>query len=360
MTEAEFTPYIDGAEPIAHTEIYDEIYDDVLKMPRIVYYGETPEGVETPLRDNKDPIIIEDSAGETPYSVLISGDLKTAKTVLVKAMAWSDHPGRGFEALREALIADPSNGLAVIGVSFPGTFLSSQRLNAKQSETLKKDGFEYIASQQWQAIEIALRTELFARTGSTAQTDELMRRYEYILSGNSQGSVNAVGLLQSAPEGLRVVALGLAQEVGLEAQGWAEFRMRFAKYGNKNFKNYVNENPYNQFPDLGPDFGSLTLLTRVAFRPGSHLGAVVEAMRRGGDIDKIIAAVREKDIQDLAITLATGSEDGVASAEMMQKAIKVLNASGLVVANSVVWQGHYHPAMENLANAREAFRSFTR
>ncbi|HET9850750.1 MAG TPA: hypothetical protein VFP35_03985 [Candidatus Saccharimonadales bacterium] len=203
-----------------------------------------------------------------------------------------------------------------------------------------------------------MRTELLNQVKNTEKVDELIRGYDFVLSGNSQGSVNAVGLLASAPPSIRVSALGLAQEVGLEAQGWFTFRKNFMLHGSDHFKQYTAENPYNQYPNLGPDFGPLTLPTRLATRFSTHLGATVHGMRRGGDVQCILDTVREREIQDLAVTLATGDRDGVASAEWTKLAGKVLNASRLVVAKTVIWPGHYHPAMENLANAQTAFRSF--
>ncbi|HET9850751.1 MAG TPA: hypothetical protein VFP35_03990 [Candidatus Saccharimonadales bacterium] len=125
----QFQPYIDGAKPLLGEEI-----DRKVAQTSVVYYGEMPDGLETIARENHPAIEVEDTSGNSKYSVLISGDLASAKTVLVKAMAWSDHPGRGFEALREALIADDNSRLAVIGVSFPGTFLTSHAMTDKQRE----------------------------------------------------------------------------------------------------------------------------------------------------------------------------------------------------------------------------------
>jgi hypothetical protein len=117
MTEAaDFNPYIEGAN---HDLNRLEVDDHVQKLS-IVYYGEMPAGLETVARENHPAIEVVDNSGESKFSVLISGDLSKAKIILVKTMSWSDHPGRGFEALREALIADNEAALAVVGVSFPG------------------------------------------------------------------------------------------------------------------------------------------------------------------------------------------------------------------------------------------------
>lgn len=355
MTESVFNPYLSNAEPLSAREI-----DSHVKNLRIAYYGEMPSGFETVERHNHPAIEVPDDSGLTKYSVLVSGDLANAKTVLVKAMAWSDHPGRGFEALREALIADDDQKLAVVGVSFPGTFLTSQGLTAKQKESLNKQDFRYIAGQQWSALGQAIWRELKTELGTAEAAAAKISDLEFVLSGSSQGSVNAVGLLQAKPEWANVRALGLAQAVGLEAQGWLAFRKNFVSQGQKHFKDYTGVNAYNQYPALGPDFDALTLPTRMVTRYSSHVGAVVHDMRRGGDAQRIIEAVRQKDIEDLAVILATGSKDGMARYEMTAKAAKVLNASRLVVASAVAWEGHYHPAMENLANARLTFRNFAR
>jgi len=363
-TAEEFQPYINGAKRLLGADI-DSHVDRM--TPHIVYYGETPEGISTPNRLNKHAIEVQDDSGVTQYGVLMSGDLVTAKTILVKAMPWSDDPGRGFEALREALIADPDEHLAVVGVSFPGSGAGSGRMTSKQRESLKKDGadFSFIASQQWKAIESALLEELENKNLTPEEAEAKIRAYDFVLSGSSQGALNAIGLLQSAPENVRVASLGLAHEVGLEAVGWWRFRKNFITHGSEKFPQYTAENAYNQYPALGPSLSELGpipigLAKNVATRPASHLGSVIKAMRMGGDVQRIIDAVKQKDIKDLAVTIATGSHDALAPAEATDKAARLLNASRLIVAESIIWEGHYHPAMENLANAQQAFRSFAK
>lgn len=356
MKSPEFDPYIEDAEPLTAQEI-----DSRIKELDIAYYGVTPEGAVTQARHNYNPINVEDDSGTTPYSVLISGDLPSAKRILVKGMSWSDHPGRGFEALREALIADPSENLAVVGVSFPGAGMEGPPMTAKQKEALKSEGgdFSFIGAQQWKAIESALSSELhrLEPSASNELVDGQISNYEFILSGSSQGSPNAVGLLQSKPENIKVAGLGLALEIALAARGYIEFLKAFVEHGSKNFKLYVGENPYNEYPDLGP---GMNLAKNVLARPASHLFSVVHAMRKSHDVDKILSAVKEREIEDLSVTLAAASEDGLGIAELHRKAAATLNASNLVVARSVIWQGHYHPVMENLANAQTAFRDFNR
>jgi hypothetical protein len=353
--QPEFNAYVDGAKRLLGEDV-----DRHVESTRIVYYGEMPTDLQTAARENYPAIEVPDDSGTAKYSVLISGDLPAAKTVLIKAMSWSDHPGRGFEALREALIADEKEHLAVVGVSFPGTFLASRHMTSKQRESLKKDDFSYIGAQQWEAINAALQSELSRYSSSPDDIHRRIKNYDFVLSGSSQGSVNAVGLFQSVPEFINVKALGLAQEVGLEAQGWWAFRKNFISHGGKNFKQYVSQNAYNNYPDLGPDFGSLSVPGRVLLRPASHLGSVIKGMRSGGDVQRILDTVRERDIQDMAITLATGTEDGVAHYEMTKRAEKALNVSSRIIAQVIGWEGHYHPAMENLANAQHVFRGFTK
>ena len=351
----EFEPYIAGAKRLIAEDV-----DKRVGETQIVYYGEMPEGLETVSRTNHPAIEVPDDSGSAKYSVLMSGNFLSAKTVLIKAMSWSDHPGRGFEALREVLVADEKEGLAVIGVSFPGTFLASQHMTPKQRESLKKEDFSYIGSQQWQAITSALRSELARYSGNDNDISRRIKHYDFVLSGSSQGSVNAVGLFQSAPEGVSVKALGLAQEVGLEVQGWLAFRKNFLLHGGTKHGDYVAENAYNQYPPLGPDFGPLSLPNRMVVRPASHLGSVLKGMRRGGDVQRIIDTARKKNIQDLAVTLATGTEDGVAPFEMTLRAGQVLKESGVIVAKVVRWEGHTHGVLDNLANAQQAFRSFAK
>jgi hypothetical protein len=351
-----FNAYVDGAKRLMAEEVDSHVADT-----RIAYYGEMPDDIETVARVNHPAIEVQDDSGTSKYSVLISGNLLDAKTVLVKAMSWSDHPGRGFEALREALIADEDEKLAVAGVSFPGTVIASEPMTKKQRESLKKDDFSFIGAQQWKAALSAMRMELAPYLSDAQEVNEHIKDMDFVLGGSSQGATNAVGMFQSAPEGIDIKALGLAEEVGLEAQGWWKFRQNFVMGGSAHFKEYTAENPYNQYPDLGPDYPSPGGVGRVAVRrPASHLGSVIKGMRRGGDVQRILDTVREREIQDLAVTIATGTEDVVARYDVAQRAARVLAASDRIVASLVGWEGHHHPAMENLANAQHVFRGFTR
>jgi hypothetical protein len=349
-----FDPYLKDVERLHKLDT-----DQHVAKTKVAYYGEMPDGYITASRINNPPVEVQDDSGLAKYSVLISGDLVTAKTVLVKPMAWSDHPGRGFEALRETLIADDKEKLAVVGISFPGTFLTSDHMTPKQKETLKQQDFSYIGAQQWQAIDKALHAELGMALGSL-QIDKKMRGYDFVIGGSSQGSANAVGLFQSAPQWANVRSLGLAEAVSLEEQGALDFRTNFILGGNKHFKDYTKVNPYNQYPSLGPDYGALSVPSRIVQRPASHIGAVIKAMRRGGDVRRILDTVRERDIKDLAVTLATGSEDIVAPYEASRRAAIALNVSARILATAVAWEGHHHPVMENLANAQHTFRGFAK
>lgn len=359
--KADFQPYIDGARRLLAEDV--DAHVERLQL-HIAYYGEMPQGTETSFRENHPAIEVQDDSGVYKYSVLISGDLLGAKKVLVRPMSWSDHPGRGFEALREALVADPDQHLAVVGVSFPGSGFSSQRMTIKQRESLNKGrGFEYIGAQQWQAVKRAMLAELVARGMPPAAAEQKFNTYNYILAGHSQGAANSVGLFQSAPDQVKVESLGLVEDVAIEAQGWLKFRIAFLRKGMAKFPAYTKVNPYNQYPELGPDWRTQGLVKNVATRPASHIGAMAEAMRGGGDVQKVVTTMLERDVQSLAITLANGSE-GLASAsvaqaeaELFNKVAKVLKLSDSILAKSIVWPGHYHAAMENLANAQATFRS---
>ncbi|HVO86247.1 MAG TPA: hypothetical protein VMT23_00750 [Candidatus Binatia bacterium] len=366
MTKTEFDPYLTGVEALHSSEIDARINE---LQPSVAYYGEIPDGAQTALRQNYPAIEVPDDGGITKYSVLVSGDLKTAKTVLIRSMSWSDHPGRGFEALREALIADPSSGLAVVGVSFPGAGFSSEPMTAKQKDELKSPrGFEYIGRQQWQAIEMALSNELRRATPelNSAQVNHKISEFEFVLAGHSQGASNSVGLFQSAPEDIHISSLGLVEDVAMEAQGWLKFRRAFLTRGSTKFPDYTAANPYNQYPELGPDWRATGLVKNVITRPASHVGAVVEAMRAGTDMDKVVRTMQERDVQSLAITLANGSlglgsvDAAKAAAELFNRTSKLMHLSDSVLARTVVWDGHYHAAMENLANSQQTFRSFAR
>src|SRR3954471_2089780 len=126
---AEFDPYINGALPLSQQEV-----DRHIERTPISYYGITPPGVEAIGRNNNEPITWEEDDGEVAYSVLVCGDISNAKRILIKGMSWTDNPGRGFEGLREALIADTDERLAVVGVSFPGAGLNSPHMTPKQKQ----------------------------------------------------------------------------------------------------------------------------------------------------------------------------------------------------------------------------------
>lgn len=355
MSNEQFNPYIEGVIPLSTAETDSHVQT----LPSISFYGETPKEAQTALRNNFDPIIIEDDSGQSVYSVLISGDLLEAKKILIKTMSWSDHPGRGFEALREALIADPSNKLAVIGVSFPGAGTTEQGLTKKQAESLsgKQGDFSFIAAQQWRAIFSAARQELLRSGVEQIDISKRLFEYEYLLSGSSQGASNAVGLLQELPQGIKATALGLLEDTSLEARGRSRFMLDFALGGNKHFKDYTSVNPYNEYEPLGP---SMNLGVNVFKHPGSHLGPVINAMSRGGGVDKIIEALKLKEIKDFEVRIAAAEHDRVGSAAAAERAAARLSVGGFAVAKTVIWKGHYHPAMENLSNAQQAFRSLAK
>jgi hypothetical protein len=352
MAETIFHPYINGAKELTAQEIDKH----VARVP-VSYYGEIPEGATAEGRSNHPAIEVEDDSGITRYSVLISGDLATAKKILVKAMSWSEHPGRGFEALREALISDPSESLTVIGVSFPGAGLNSAGMNEKQKESLKGEtgDFSYIAGQQWEAIIKALRLELGARGLSEVEIDKKIADYEFTLGGSSQGSSNTVGLLQSAPE-ITISGLGIIQNTGWEHSNPLGYRLNYVKHGSEHFKDYTTVNPYNDYPALGPGHNTLRNIVR---NPSSHFGTVVGAMSRGGDVERILRAVREQERRDLSATIAGAGNDKLDTPETNYRATAALNASGIIIAKTVVWAEHFHPVMENLGNAQEAFRKVT-
>jgi hypothetical protein len=348
--EAPLQPYIENAQPLTA-----EAVDSHVANRPIAYYGIMPEGTSAEGRDNHPPIVIEDESGPTDYSVLISGDLSNVRRVLVRPMSWSEHPGRGFEALREATISDrQDDGLAVVGVSFPGAGLNSVGMTAKQRESLRgKDGdFSYIGNQQWRAVLQTLGQELASKGLTPDEVNRKIAGYEYILAGSSQGASNTVGLLQSAPEGIVIPQIGLIQNTGWEHTSRPKFAIRWVQNGSKHFGDYTAANPYNDYPALGPGHNTAANIVR---NPNSHIGAVVGAMARGGDVDHILSAVQEQERHELLTVVAAAGHDGLSPPEVNKRAATVLAASGLLV-RTVVWEGHYHPVMENLANAKAAFR----
>jgi len=351
MSEVLFNPYIGNAAKLEPAEVDRH----VAAMP-IVYYGETPEGTTADARLNFPPIEVEDNSEKTDYSVLISGDLDTAKRVLVKTMSWSEHPGRGFEALRESLVADSEKGIATVGVSFPGAGLESQKMTHDQWRSLNKRGgdFSYISEQQWQAITQAMKSEL-TRLHSSKRLEDL----EFVLGGSSQGASNTVGLVQSLPEGIHVAGVGLAESVGLEQHprltGYGELFIKFIRNSSKNFGLYTKVNPYNEYSALGPGHN---IAKNILTRPASHVGAVIGAIGRGGDINRLLTAMKEREIQDAIVMLSAAEHDRMGSPEAAFKAAEAFAVGGLAVREPVIWAGHYHPVMENLANARQALRTF--
>ena len=352
--ETPFQPYIENARPLTA-----EAVDSHVANRPIAYYGIMPESATAEGRDNHPPIVIEDESGRTDYSVLISGDLLDVSKVLIKPMAWSEHPGRGFEALREATISDRQDGgLAVVGVSFPGAGLDSAGMTAKQKESLRgKDGdFSFIGNQQWRAVLQALRQELASKGLTSDEVRQKIVGYEYILAGSSQGASNTVGLLQGAPDGFAIPQIGLIQNTGWEHTSRPRFAVRWVQNGSKHFGDYTAANPYNEYPALGPGHNTAANIVR---KPNSHIGAVVGAMARGGDVNRILSTIREHDRQDLITIIAAASHDGLSTPEVNKRAATILAASGLMV-KSVVWEGHFHPVMENLANAKAAFREVAR
>jgi len=346
-----FNPYIENAEELEAAEV-----DRHVAATPIVYYGEIPKGTTAEARLNFPAIEIEDDSGKTNFSVLISGDLDAAKRILVKSMSWAEHPGRGFEALRESLVADSEKGIAVIGISFPGAGLESQKMTHDQWRSLNKRGgdFSFISKQQWKAITEALESEL-----TRLHSAKRLKDFEFVLGGSSQGASNTVGLVQSLPEGINIAGVGLAESVGLEQHsrltGYGELLIKFIQNSSKNFGHYTKVNPYNEYPTLGPGHNTAK---NIITRPASHIGAVIGAMGRGGDINRLLTAMKEKEIQDAIIMLSAAEHDRMGSSEAAFKAAEVFAIGGLAVREPVVWAGHYHPVMENLANAREALRSF--
>jgi pimeloyl-ACP methyl ester carboxylesterase len=340
--------YVEGAVPLSA-----ETVDAHVAQTPVVYYGETPEGVETKFRLNFPPIEVEDKSGKSNYSVLIAGDLTKATRILVKPMSWSEHPGRGFEALRETMIADDEQNLVVVGVSFPGAGLDSKRMTHEQWRSLRKKGgdFSFIARQQWQAITEAMQAEI-----TRLNAPKKLEDYEFVIAGSSQGASNAVGLVQSRPERIHVAGVGLVEAVGLEQRprwrGWGRLFFKFLKHGSKHFGEYTQGNPYNEYPELGPSHNTAH---NIATRPASHFGAVIGAMGRGGDMNRLLEAVREREMQDAVITIAAAENDALGSAEAARKAARVFMLGGLAV-RQVILPGQFHPVAENLANAQKMFR----
>ena len=335
------------------TSLCAEVVDEHVAKTPVVYYGETPECAETKARLNFDPIEIEDKSGKSAYSVLIAGDLHNAKRVLIKPMSWSEHPGRGFEALRETLIADTKQDLVVVGISFPGAGLDSKKMTREQRHSLRKRNgdFSFISAQQWQAITTAMQKEL-----TRLDLSRTLKDYEFVIAGNSQGASNTVGLVQSRPEGIKIAGVGLVEAVGLQRRsrfsGWGRIFFKFLKHGSKHFGDYTKGNSYNEYPDLGPSHNTAH---NIITRPASHFGAVIGIMGRGGDAERLLNALREKEMQDVIVTLGAAERDGLASVEAARKAARIF-ILGQVAVKQVIWSEQYHPITENLANAQKIFR----
>jgi hypothetical protein len=358
-----FNPFLNNVEPLTEVEV-----EEHLKSLPITYFGETPPDANPTLRHNFPPIEITDENGDKyPYSVLISGDLSTAKRILIKGMSWSDHPGRGFEGLREAMIADPADKLAVIGISFPGAGLKSPSMTKLQKKSLegKHGDFSYIGKQQWQAIMSAMlhETSLRLPNGGATDNNSTMKKfnlsdYDFIISGSSQGASNAVGMLQSVPEGIKVSAIGLAEETDLDVRGKGRFMWEYIRHGGDNFDKYTEVNPYNQFDELGPNHNPFLNAVK---RPEAHLTSVINSMANGGAIDRIIYALKAKELEGIDVHFRAGSEDRVASSlESLKHAKKFQDLGKIACVKTIVYRGHYHPYLENLANAQHEFRGFTK
>jgi hypothetical protein len=125
---------------------------------------------------------------------------------------------------------------------------------------------------------------------------------------------------------------------------------------NKNFKQYVAVNPYNEYEALGP---SHNILKNLVTRPESHITRSIGAMHRGGDIERIATTIYSTANTDVVLAIAGASEDRIntpeTNYEVRRRLLGTLATSHIQVTS---WDGHYHPAMENLANARQAFRTF--
>jgi hypothetical protein len=160
-------------------------------------------------------------------------------------------------------------------------------------------------------------------------------------------------LLQSAPGDIVIASVGLLENTGWNPRSYLGFVNTWRQHGSAHFGDYTAHNPFNEYPILGPGHN---IAKNIITRPNSHAWAVIHAMRRGGDLKRILHTVRVQERHGLNMTIAGAEYDGLSLPEVNRMAANMLHASRLVVANSVVWPGHYHPAMENLANARAANR----
>jgi hypothetical protein len=358
-----FSPYIEGVHPLSASKI--DLH--VQSLP-ISYYGISLTS-EADQRINSGPICIEDNSESYPYSTLLSGNPAEADKILIKAMSWSDHPGRGFESLREAMIADPANKLAVVGVSYPGMGLDSPPMTKKHKESLRgpNGDFAFIGSQQWQAIYQVLEAELAFYGSLSADTETKIKDYEFIVSGSSLGSSQTVGLLQSRPEWANIVGVGLAEATDLahttEVKSirhlgrQALFSALYMKEGGDHFKEYTAVNPYNQYAALGPEH-RFPVVVNALLRPASHIGKTIGVMVRGNTLDKMQRALEEKELRGISIKLRSGELDKLCRPRDLNRVAKAL--AKVADVDIKIHNNHYHPYLENLANAQQEFRSFTR
>jgi hypothetical protein len=243
-----------------------------------------------------------------------------------------------------------AEGVVVIGVSFPGSGLDSAPMSKWHRKRLKAEdgGFESISAQQWQVIDQVIDKELAYKELPLTWAKQVKKNYEYVLASSSMGASNAVGMLATKPEDKRVRTLGLVQDPSLEARSPREFRWIYATDGNKNFDQYAATNPYSEYPDLGP---SHVYWKNALRRPASHLGAVVIAMARGQDVEKIVRALDEREIKDFSVAFAYASRDRISSFGANVSARNVLRGKGMQVHDMPLGE-HYHGLTESLANWR--------
>lgn len=366
-----FNPVVPGAESVlpeaAKGLSRDYAYIYSIRYGRPVYYGETPEDAPVSSRLNapEGAYSYEDDSGETKISALISGDLKSAKKILITSMAWSDHPGRGFEALRELLSANDE--MAVLGISFPGAGVTESAMTPKQKEALLNPELSFgpIAEVSWQVVEDRLTRELARQA-----IDRNWMDYDYALGGKSLGTSLSIAMAATKPEGVNISDLVLVQGTAYgQPKSPNRLRLDFVLPAMAKFNQYNGQNPYgaNMRQDvaelgLGPH---VNLVGNILKHPASHIGAVAVALARGGDKLELAKGLFRHSLYDTKITMLTGDKDKLADASEMVSAAAQMNRLYVVQGKSpmveaVVWPGHYHSAMENLVNPHYVYRHYTK
>jgi hypothetical protein len=281
----------------------------------------------------------EDGSGPYSVTVRVSGDPKTAETLIIRPMPWSDHPNRGFEVVRESAIAGLNPKLAVVGISLPGMGRDEIGPTRLQREALESVGFGRIAEGQWRAAGEALGIYGVALAGK-----------EMIVAGESLAASNAVGLIETLPQGVKVRDIGLRENCAFKQRRPWQLGREFITTGSRGQADYLRRNPDIDFDAYGYEIGGLLGLGRqVARQPYTHCDGTIVAMARGEDAGRLSNAYRDRELE-ATIHLWTGSESIVAKPEYQAAAAAVLRFATQDI-DLQVHEGEHHSAHDFLGLA---------